>query len=160
MAYQMLDERCGASVRPAAVHASRICVNAAAIASRSPSIVHAPSTPSAQCAARAMAFGPITPAMTGSGSCTGRGPDRIGTLERRFARPDAAHARDLLVHALPPTFERATDGAVVVLTTADADADGEPAVGQHVDRRQLLRDRNLVVRGEDDDGRVQAAHAR
>ena len=70
----MLDERCGASVRPASSHASRICVNAAAIASRSPSIVHAPSTPSAQCAARAIAFGPITPAMIGSGSCTGRGP--------------------------------------------------------------------------------------
>ena len=43
--------------------------------SRSPSIVHAPSTPSAQYAARAIAFGPITPAMTGSDApWTGGGP--------------------------------------------------------------------------------------
>ena len=61
----MLDDRCGASVRPAASHAPRICANAAAMASRSPSIVQAPSTPSAQCAARAIAFGPMTPAITG-----------------------------------------------------------------------------------------------
>ena len=71
----MLVEQWGVSVRPASTHADRIMSNAAWYCARSPSRVNAPSTPIAQRAARAIAFGPIEPAASGGPpGCTGGGP--------------------------------------------------------------------------------------
>ena len=79
--------------------------------------------------------------------------DRIGAVERRLTVPDAPHGRHLLVHPLEAARERRVDGAVVVLASADADAHGEPAVGEHVDRCHLLGDGDGVVGGQDHDRR-------
>ena len=81
--------------------------------------------------------------------------DRVGTLERRLARPDRPHGRDLLVHPRPPPAHVAADGPVVVLPAADADADREPAVAQPVDGREVLRHLDRVVRREHHHGRPQ-----
>ena len=87
----------------------------------------------------------------GPPGCTGGGP--TGSAPSNGGSPSQMRrmVRDLLVHALPAARERRADGAVVVFTPADPDADGEPAVGQHVDRRHLLGDRDRVVGGKDHD---------
>ena len=126
------------------------------MASRSPSIVQAPSTPSAQYRGAGDRLRAHDPGDHGHRRALHRcGADRVGALEGRLAGPDASHARHLLVHPLPPAGERAPDGAVVVLAPADAHTHGQPAVGQHVDRGQRLRHRHLVVGREDDDRRPQ-----
>jgi hypothetical protein len=87
-----------------------------------------------------------------SAGLSGRRPHGIRARKRRLARPDAAHRGHLLVHALPAPSERRTDGLVVVLATADPDADGEPARAEPIHRRHLLRHLDGVVSGQDHDG--------
>ena len=109
-----------------------------------------PATPSAQRAARAIDFGPIAAASTGGPpGCTGARPDRRRRLDGALAVPDPPHRRDLFVERRVPARERRAHRAVVLVAPADADAEHEPTVREHVDRRGLLRDVDRGVHRRD-----------
>ena len=90
------------------------------------------------------------PACTGGGP-TGSAPSNGGSpFQMRRMVATCSSMRGIA------TRERRVDRPVVVLAPADADAHREPAVGEHVDRRHLLRDRDRVVGGQDHDRRPEA----
>jgi hypothetical protein len=70
-------------------------------------------------------------------------PDAAGCAER-LARPDARPLVQHLVHDPAAMVEVDAGGRVVVLPPADRDAEDEPAVRDHVDRRGLLGDERAV----------------
>ena len=125
-------------MRPASVHARAAASLARRISSASAPRLK-PLTPSAHAAARASAFGPIAPASSGGPpACTGGGPTAALLLGRRLSRPAAAEVGDLLVEPGVAPGERRLRRPVVVLAPADAEADGEPPAGQHVEGGELL----------------------
>jgi hypothetical protein len=75
-------------------------------------------------------------------------------------RPDRLHRQELLLHQRPPRPR--IDAMVPELLDQPAGADAEQkAAGRDVvDRRDLLRERDRVVLGDDADARAQAQAAR
>jgi len=63
--------------------------------------------------------------------------------------PEATHGIDVVVGPPPAGAERHADGLVLTGDITHADTDEEPALGQHVDRGQLLRQNHRIAQRED-----------
>ena len=66
-----------------------------------------------------------------------------GELDR-VLRPQRLQAAQVLVHPRAPPPEGHTGGGILLRQPADPEPDGEPATGQHVQRRQRLREQHGV----------------
>lgn len=71
----------------------------------------------------------------GAGGCRA---DRADAVAVRFAGPEAAHHRHLLVQAAAPGTQVGTRGPVVVVPAADAEAEDQAAPGHPVHGGRLL----------------------
>ena len=67
--------------------------------------------------------------------------------------PKTAHGLDIVVGPPPASAEGHTDGLVLTRHIAHTDTDEEPALGQHVDRGELLRQNHRIAQREDHDAR-------
>ena len=63
----------------------------------------------------------------------GREVRRIGTVEGRMSGPQPLQFGDEVVETLVAALEGRTGGAVVVRAAADAQADGETTLAEHVE---------------------------
>ena len=70
-------------------------------------------------------------------------------------RPELLHQRERVVGARPPVREVLPEDLELLLEPADADPEDEPAAGELVHLRDLLRDLERVVHREHDDARAQ-----